>query len=377
MVVAACIHVVHFADVQLSQPKPCELSEQKRKPSDSTQPPSTASAVSVCGANAWDEVINTCSADLDRFEQFLGGSFQPMLRTVQQISHLNLVGFGGPHLWGSGICTSNSTAHNDSASIVSSSNTPWDSKGDTSSTSVSDCARSLRVYLDSCPPLLGLSATNSSSASHGGLITRRLLSASDGKKSCVGTRCFGMLDLLFARQCLREAFPGILNVTRTLTILGEDDTTPFDDYAFYHTALDTKVQWWDHCTLATKVLFHECSECSNAVCGSVIERIAAQRAVTCDLNQSAEIDTSAHDKRSGCACHCYAQGTKCEAAMLDALRTSAQVSGGCRALQQRIPSSVRQASSIDKMMPSASTLTMMLYGARGARDIPIVNSVVS
>ncbi len=385
----------------------------------SSQPAGPARSGAVaCGRDGWFEVQDACSADSDRFRlfsvDFLEGHYQRMFQTVQHIDHLNLAGLG--IVWGSGICSSNSSVHS-SSSLNSS--TAWLPTLDVP-TGVSECASTLRTYLESCAngPVLGLSmkagnATNTSTASTAelGPDGARKVSPSMYGASCFGVECAGTLDLLFAQQCLSEAFPGIFNVTRTLasqaisvtgdssgkrhnhtdhwriqpSIVGEtrylksdhinapprDSASPTVDTAKLSTSMGKgsraastdRSETWQQCTSAAEALFNECSACSSAECSGDFEHDAAQPVMTCDSHPPNRATESTADNKSGCACQCYAKGTKCEGAMLEALRVSAHVNGGC---------STRGSG----RMPSAAVLTVMLYSAQGIRDIPTVGPSV-
>eukprot|EP01043_Picozoa_sp_COSAG02_P052546 COSAG02_NODE_5679_length_4134_cov_1.968773_2_plen_793_part_00 len=331
----------------------------------SSQPAGPARpGVVACGRDGWFEVQDACSADSDRFRlfsvDFLEGHYQRMFQTVQHIDHLNLAGLG--IVWGSGICSSNSTVHS-SSSLNSS--TAWLPTLD-APTGVSECASALRIYLESCAngPLLGLSmkagnATNKSTASTAefGPDSARKLSPSVYGASCFGLECAGTLDLLFAQQCLSEAFPGIFNVTRTLA--SQAISVPGSRAA---SATD-KSKTLQQCTSAAEALFSECSACSSAECSGDFEHDSAQPAMTCDSHPPNGVTESTADNKSGCACQCYAKGTKCAGAMLEALRVSAHANGGC-------------STHGSGMMPSAAVLTVMLYSAQGIRDIPTVGPPV-
>ena len=186
------------------------------------------------------------------------GHYQLVFQTVQHIGHLNLAGLG--IVWGSGICATNSSVRN-SSSLKSS--TAWLPTVDPP-TGVSECAFALRTFLESCPngPLLGLlmksaneSKKSTASTTELGPDRARKLSPSEFLKSCFGVECPGTLDLLFAQQCLSEAFPGMFNVTRTLALPPEPVSL-----ARRSKVLAKENLFWKQCASAAEVLFSECNK---------------------------------------------------------------------------------------------------------------------
>lgn len=389
-------------------------------PHGSSQPADPArSGGDACGKSGWLEVQNICSADYKRFElfsmDFLDGHYTLMFQTVQHIDHLNLAGLGV--VWGSGICSANSSVH--------SSPSPWlPTLSIDAPTGVSECALALRTYLDSCPdgPLLGLSTnatnasgtptTNAPELEPGG--ARQLSPSEKYLRSCVGLRCAGTLDLLFAQQCLSEAFPGMFNITRTLALSttpaksngdvaghwGTESADAVEKHSFKSihanaphgdsvsshgtetaaaltgkanmpASLADQMKSWQQCASATKLMFSECNACNSADCSGNFENDVAQPVTTCDSNSANGANRSTLSKTSGCSCQCFAKGTNCAGAMLEALRVSARVhSGGCSALQARFRSDTGMEQVGAGRMPSAAALTVMLYSAQGVRDIP-------
>lgn len=348
-----------------------------------------------CGQAAWGSVLNACSNEMKQFYAPTTSNAAQQASWLWQtlhagMTHLNLGDVGIS--WGSprGLCRPHSR-----------------------------CPRALRGYLDYCP--LDPAVVSAKVGWRNWSISERWHGQSNDDPCLDGSSpCDGYIDLLFLRQCLGFAFPGLLTPS-TLThsndthvpvgsVSGAVKTTsavaPRDSqraraqeqevekYPPEANALGSEPRTVNFsadtgtCEIATKVVFHECSAaCSTQACGPVSiggpsncevlrQRPKQYYEVKLDGSGAAtKVNGSTLMTLNGCDCSCYGMGTTCESAIANALRVYAQAhpieSPGCVCYPQSYGGeTISQDVECTRTLP-ASALATMLFAARGVRWIPI------
>ena len=338
----------------------------------------SAAAVVQCDFGGWKTVRNSCSGDSERFEHFLADEDHFWVLDIER--NLDAMNLGGtPSKWATGVCDGPSdTGGGGGGATPPQQQQQQQQQGDGQDGSrVSECALALRGFLDSCPeaPITALlNATTAAKVAkkqqHQQQHQQHRVLQEFSRFPCVGASCASTLDLLFARQCLRAAFPDLLS-TAMLTSTGTDSgnerhqpgTSTAGSVALFSSPHPDEKTPAEACASAAAAIYRECSDdCSSAECGNS----ANNQPVTCELARMGE-------HRLGCDCHCYAQGTRCEAAMAEALRVSTDVAGGCTtAGQGEVADALqREGEQGSDGMPPSAALIVMLYTAHGIREIPV------